>query len=156
MSERKPERAPASYEGGPLRAWSPFRDFGSGLGRIFDELFAERPGMPMARWAPALDVHENDKAFVVTVELPGSKREDVQIEVHENVLSIRGEKKSERESASEKRHYVERMYGSFSRSFTLPSNADVEHIRAQFKDGVLTVELPKVEAPKPRVVDIKS
>ena len=121
MDEKRRERA--------LEAWSPFRDFGSGLGRIFDELFADR-GLAPARWAPALDVAENGGAYVVTLELPGAKREDIGIEMQENVLTIRGEKKSEREEKSEKRHYVERSYGSFARSFTLPANADAERIRA--------------------------
>jgi HSP20 family protein len=138
-----------------LRSWSPFREFGSGLGRLFDEIFAER-GLPVARWAPALDVAESEAAYVITVELPGAKREDVSLEIHDNVLSIRGEKRSEREEKNEKRHYVERTYGSFSRSFTLPANADAERIKASFKDGVLTIELPKTEAAKPRVIDIKS
>jgi HSP20 family protein len=147
MSEKRRERA--------LEAWSPFRDFGSGLGRVFDELFAER-GLAAARWAPSLDVVENDGAYVVTVELPGARREDIGIEVQENVLTIRGEKKSEREEKSEKRHYVERSYGSFARSFTLPAKADPERIKASFKDGVLTVEIPKTAEQKPKVIDIKT
>jgi HSP20 family protein len=131
------------------RSWSPFREFG----RLFDEAFTERGA---ARWSPACEIAENDGAYVVTVELPGAKREDVHLEIHENVISIRGEKKSEREEKSEKRHYVERSYGSFTRSFTLPANADADRIKASFKDGVLTVEIPKTEVAKPKVIDIKS
>jgi HSP20 family protein len=155
MAEKSKGRELEGREWTPLRTWSPFRDFGSGLGRIFDEMFSER-GMPVARWMPAVDVAENDHAYVVTVELPGAKREDVNLEVHENVLSIRGEKKSEREERSEKRHFVERMYGSFSRSFTLPANADAEHVKATFRDGVLTIEVPKTEEAKPKTIDIKA
>ena len=153
MSEKKRQALESTDWG--LRSWSPFRDFGSGLGRLFDEVFAER-GFPVTRWSPALDVVENDNAYVITLELPGAKREDVSLEIHDNVLSIRGEKKSEREEKNEKRHYVERTYGSFGRSFTLPANADAERVKATFKDGVLTVELPKTEAAKPRLIDIKA
>lgn len=147
MAERKRERA--------LETWSPFREFGfGGLGRVFDDLLAERP--PAGRWAPALDVTEGDGAWVLTMELPGARREDVSIEVHEDLLTIRGEKKSEREEKDEKRHYVERTYGSFSRSLRLPAQVDGERIKAGFKDGVLTIEVPKTEAQKPKVIDIKT
>jgi HSP20 family protein len=108
------------------------------------------------RWTPALDVAESDAAYVVTVELPGAKRDDVTLEMNEDVLTIRGEKKSEREEKDEQRHYVERTYGSFSRSFRLPAHVDPEGIKASFRDGVLTVEIPKTEAQKPRMIDIKT
>jgi HSP20 family protein len=149
MTEKKRERS--------LEVWSPFREFGlGGLGRMFDELLAERAVPAGTRWAPALDVTENDGSWVLSVELPGAKREDINIEVHDDVLTVRGEKKSEREEKSEKRHYVERFYGSFTRSFRLPAQVDAERIKAGFKDGVLTVEIPKTEAQKPKVIDIKS
>lgn len=159
MAEKRSEQVPERQTAG-IRPWSPFRDFGWPFGRLFDELLGERwvpwtPATTMGRWTPALDLHENDNAYVVTVELPGAKREDIHVEVHENVLTIRGEKRSERESSSEKRHYVERCYGSFSRAFTLPAGADTDRIQATFKDGVLTVEIPKTEQKKPKQVDIK-
>ena len=147
---RKKETAVEPFEFGLLRNWNPFREWG--LGRLFEETPAERRAF---RWSPACEVAENDGSYVVTVELPGAKREDVQLEIHDDVLSIRGEKKSEREEKNEKRHYVERSYGSFTRSFTLPANADADRIKASFKEGVLTVEIPKTEAAKPRVIDIK-
>jgi len=152
-AKRREERSAAlePFEFGLLRNWNPFREWG--LGRLLEESPAERRAF---RWSPACEVAENDASFVVTVELPGAKREDVQLEVHDDVLSIRGEKKSEREEKNEKRHYVERSYGSFTRSFTLPANADAERVKASFKEGVLTVEIPKTEVAKPRVIDIKS
>ena len=104
---------------------------------------------------PATDITEDDKHYVVTAELPGTKRSDITVEVHDGVLTIHGEKKSEREEKSEKRRYVERSFGSFSRAFTLPSDADEQHIEAAFKDGVLTVTLAKAEARKARSVDVK-
>lgn len=149
MTEKRRERS--------LEVWSPFREFGlGGLGRIFDELLAERTVPGGTRWAPALDVTESDGSWVLSVELPGAKREDIDIEVHEDVLTVRGEKKSEREEKSEKRHYVERFYGGFTRSFRLPGHVDAERIKAGFKDGVLTIEIPKTEAQKPKVIDIKA
>lgn len=136
-----------SGERGLLRPWTPF-------GRLLDELWGER--LPAAaRWSPSVDVAENDAAYVVTAELPGAKREDVSIELHGDVLSIRGEKRSEREEKNERRHLVERSFGSFERSFTLPANADGDRVAATFKDGVLTVTIPKSETQKPRQVDIK-
>jgi HSP20 family protein len=104
---------------------------------------------------PAIDVSDDDRHYTITVELPGGRKEDLQIEVQHDTLTIRGEKKSEREEKKEQRRYVERSYGTFSRSFSLPSDADAEHIDASFKDGVLTIRLPKTEAAKPRAIAVK-
>jgi HSP20 family protein len=131
-----------------LRGWSPFRDIPSRLRPFFEE------GGP-ARWSPSLDVSEDDDQFVVTVELPGAKKGDVTVEVHDRQLTIRGEKRSEREEKKEHRRYVERCFGSFSRTFTLPTNADEDHVDATFDKGVLTVEIPKREDVKPRTVAVK-
>jgi HSP20 family protein len=129
-----------------FRSGWPFRDLPSRLRGSLGEA---------ASWAPALDVVENDDKYVVTVELPGTKKDDVTVEVHENVLTIRGEKRNEREEEKEQRRYVERTYGSFSRSFTLPSNADGERVSAAFRNGVLTVDVAKREEAKPSVVAVK-
>ena len=147
MAERDPklvERWDPIRELDLLRGW-PFRE-----GRL-----ARGVDVPAGRWAPAVDVTERDDRYLVTCELAGAKKEDVTIEAHENVLTIRGEKRSERDEKDEKRHYVERSYGSFSRSFTLPSDAALDHVHATFSDGVLTVEIPKHEASKPRTIAIK-
>ena len=106
--------------------------------------------------APAIDVSEDDGHYVVSVELPGVGKDDVTVECHDGVLTIRGEKKSEREEKKEKSRYLERSYGAFSRSFTLPPNADPDRIQASFKDGVLTVTIAKTEEAKPRVISIKA
>jgi HSP20 family protein len=103
-----------------------------------------------------VDIAEDDESFVVTAEVPGAKPEDVTVEVHEGVLTLRGEKKSEREEKREHARYVERTYGSFSRSFRLPDNADGERVGATFKDGVLSLQIPKREEAKPRTVHIQS
>lgn len=132
--------------------WSPL--FGR-EGRSLLEEFWGRPGAGRAL-VPTVDITEDDGNYVVTAELPGTKREDVTVELEEDVLTIRGEKRNEREEKKEKRRFVERSYGTFSRSFTLPANADPERVSAAFKDGVLTVTIGKRPETKPRVVDIKS
>ncbi len=139
----------------PLRDW-PFRGFGapSRLARMMEEMF-ERPAR-RGQLFPALDVTEDDGNYVFSVELPGAKKDDVSIECENKVLTIRGEKKSEREERKEKGRYLERSYGAFSRSFTLPPNADPDRIQASFKDGVLTVTIAKTEETKPKVISIKT
>jgi HSP20 family protein len=135
-----------------FRRWSPLRDLGSGrLSRLFEEPMARSA----ARLAPAVDIAEHDDGYVVTAEIPGATREDVTVEAHDGVLTLRGEKRSEREGKKEQSRWVERSYGSFSRSFTLPANADTEKVAASFKDGVLTVEIPKAAEQKPKVIRIQ-
>ena len=109
----------------------------------------------VARFMPAVDVSEDDAKYCITVELPGASKDDVTVEHHDNMLTIRGEKKSEREEKKEQRRYVERTFGSFSRSFSLPADADADQVKATFENGVLTLAIPKTEADKPRVVAIK-
>ncbi len=119
----------------------------------FDALLTRGEG---GKLLPAIDIAEDDGSYVVTAELPGTKREDVTVEVSEGMLTIRGEKKSEREEKKEQRRYVERSFGTFSRAFTLPSDADADRVQASFKDGVLTVTIAKAAEKKARTVDVKS
>jgi HSP20 family protein len=144
------------FFGDPFFAgWSGLREFGAPrLARMLEEMFGVVPARA-GGLAPALDVVEDEKQYTVSVELPGARRDDVTIECHEGVLTIRGEKKSEREEKKEQRRWVERRYGSFSRSFRLPANALEDQVRATFKDGVLTLVVPKREEAKPRVVNIQ-
>jgi HSP20 family protein len=144
-----------------IARWNPFEEIGGWFpslsrtsdGDLLDEFWGRRaPGAV----SPATDITEDDGHYVVTAELPGVKRTDISVEVRDGVLTIHGEKKSEREEKSEKRRYVERSFGSFSRAFTLPSDADEKKIEASFKDGVLTVTLSKTEARKAQVVDVKA
>ena len=138
----------------PLSELDPFRellDRPFGFSRLLEGPLGARP--QQFDWAPAMDVHESSDAYVVTVELPGTKKDDISIEAHDNVLTIKGEKKSEREESNEHRHYRERSYGSFSRSLRLPADA-TDDVKASFRDGVLTVSIPKAAERKPRVVSI--
>lgn len=162
MAERKrsEDSAPARWEPfAELERWSPGL-FPRSLGRLFDELSrevgpVERAGAAQMV-APAVEIAEDENAYTVTAELPGVKKDDVHVEMSEGVLSVRGEKKSEREEKKEQRRYVERSYGTFSRSFTLPRDANPDQIDASFKDGILTITIPKTEAAKPRTINIKA
>jgi HSP20 family protein len=136
--------------------WSPFREYGPLAGRLA-RLLGE-PGGAMGvrgRFAPSVDISEDDDRYVVTVELPGSKKDDVTVEMKDRVLTIRGEKRNEREQKKEQNRWIERSYGSFSRSFTLPANAVADRVKAGFDHGVLTIEVPKAEEAKPKVIAIK-
>jgi len=155
-----PEKAKRDEKRSAAR-WNPFNDASwwfpslsrTSEGDLLDSFWGGR-GAP--EFSPATDITEDDRQYIVTAELPGMKRSDVTVEVAEGVLTIRGEKESEREEKSEKRRYVERSFGSFTRAFTLPSDADEGKIEASFKDGVLTVTLAKSEQRKARVVDVKA
>lgn len=112
-------------------------------------------GMIPSVWTPAVDVAEHENQYVVKVELPGVTKDDVKITIQENVLTIRGEKKQETETKDSNFHRVERSYGSFQRSFSLPTHVKNEKIEASYKDGILTVTLPKAEEAKPKQIEVK-
>jgi HSP20 family protein len=155
MAENKERSVARRDPFAELADWRPF--FGPLLGREGRNLLEEVWGRSAAgRLAPSVDISEDDGNYIVTAELPGTKREDVTVELEDDVLTIRGEKRNERDEKKEKRRIVERSYGTFSRSFTLPANADGEKVSAKFDNGVLTVTIAKRPETKPRVVDIKS
>jgi HSP20 family protein len=106
-------------------------------------------------WAPRVDIAETDKAFEIKAEIPEVNKEDVKVTVHNGVLTIQGERKQEKEEKGKKFHRVERSYGSFTRSFTLPDNVDETKISASFKDGVLNIQIQKIEEAKPTSIEIK-
>ena len=125
------------------------------LQREFDRLF-NGWHMPDTGWHPAIDIRENETGFVVVADLPGMTAEDVKISVKENVLMITGEKKQEEKTEESTYYRIERSYGSFERSFRLPSKIDTEKITAEYKNGVLTVTLPKVEEVKPKEITVSA
>ena len=170
MAEKEKERrkGEAREQSRELEPWRPFGElepwpglfdewpFGGRLSRLANVLSRDWPSSRAERpLLPAIDVSDDDQRYTITAELPGAKKDDVHVEIHEGMLTIRGEKRSEREEKSERRRYVERSYGSFSRSFRLPPDADADRLEAKFADGVLMVTLPKVEAAKPKVIAIK-
>ncbi len=129
------------------------------VGREFDRLFSTTVGAPtLTAWSPAVDVRESDNDFIVTAELPGLAKDTVDITIENGVLSLSGEKKEEREEgvADSGRYVLERRYGRFQRSFSLPRGVDADNVSAKFSDGILTVTLPKSATAKPRQIKIGS
>jgi HSP20 family protein len=144
--------------------WEPFRDLLSlqdRMNRLFDESYrsTQRGGTEDewalgGSWAPAVDIYEQGTDIVLKAELPGVDPKDVDIRLENNVLSLRGQRKLESEVKRESYHRVERSYGTFSRSFTLPTVVDQAQIKAEFKDGLLRLTLPKREEAKPKQIQI--
>jgi HSP20 family protein len=141
--------------------WEPIRELSSlqsDMNRFFDAMFQApaRGGQssPLRRWTPAMDLAETEDAFVLRADLPGVSQEDVNIELEDTVLTVSGERKSEHDDKGEGFYRVERAFGAFSRSLTLPKGIDPEAIAAQFTDGVLEVRIPKPEQRKPRRIAI--
>ena len=142
--------------------WDPFRELeemNSRLNRVFGRSAlardTDKDAMVAFDWAPSVDITETNEAFVIKAELPGVNKDDVKVAVEDGVVRIQGERKQEKEEKDKKFHRVERSYGSFMRTFGLPANVDEAKIQAQYKDGVLTVQLPKSPTAKPKAVDIK-
>jgi HSP20 family protein len=126
---------------------------------LFDRFFDWRPFGQMAEggvWNPALDVSETPKQVVVKAELPGMDPKEIDISLHDNVLTLTGERKREKEEKEENYHRVERSYGSFTRSFRLPSEVQPEKVDAAYKDGVLTVRLNKTAKSAAKKIEIKA
>jgi HSP20 family protein len=139
-----------------LVRFKPARDltnFPDEMGRMM-ERFLGRDFAETANWYPRVDITETDDDIVIVAELPGVTKDDVKLTVQEGVLTIRGEKKASKEVDEDSYHRCERVYGSFSRSFTLPRTVASDKVKATFKDGLLKVSLPKAEEVKPKEIDI--
>jgi len=144
-----------------IARWDPFRELAvmqDRLNRIFGDAYGRRLDddvMTRGDWIPPVDIFENDKhEIVIRAEMPGLKRDDIELRVENNTLTLRGERKRENEVKDEQYHRVERAYGAFSRSFSLPSTVDAGNVSAEYKDGVLTVTLPTREEAKPRQIPV--
>ena len=126
------------------------------MNRLFDRFFEGRPanGAVARRWIPAMDLVETGDHLVLRADLPGMTEDDIEIEIKDGVLTVSGERKSERESKGEGYHRVERAFGSFSRSLSLPEGVDTGKVEANFDKGVLEVRVPKPEETKPTRVEI--
>ena len=127
------------------------------MNRLFEETFASSRPREETRaggWEPAVDIYESDDAIVVRAELPGVEKNQVSVEVKDGILTLRGERKFERDVKEENYHRVERAYGSFHRSFTVPPGLDPEKVQASMKNGVLTIRLEKPEEAKPRQIAV--
>jgi len=128
------------------------------MNKMFDNFFRGdtwNEDSSLMAWTPAVDIAEHDDEYLVKVELPGVNKDDVKLTLENNILTIRGEKKQEKETKKENYHRVERSYGTFQRSFTLPAAVKAEKIDASYKDGILIVSLPKAEEAKPKQIEVK-
>jgi HSP20 family protein len=142
--------------------WEPFRDVDDVFDRFFAESMRRWPrasatAQQPREWAPAADVSETDGEYLIKAELPEVRKEDVSITVQDGVLTLAGERKQEKVEEQEKIHRIERIYGSFARRFALPENADEQGIRAESRDGVIVIHIPKqrVVEPQPRQIQIQ-
>jgi len=146
-----------------LMSMDPFRPFPSRMEDLVEEPLAmfrrtlpiEENYWPFKAWTPACDIFETEEALVIKFDLPEVKKDDVEVKIEQNVLTLRGERKFEEKTDREDYHRVERRYGEFLRSFNLPLYVDAAKINAEFKDGVLTVTLPKNEEARPKQIDVK-
>ena len=149
-----------------LEIWSPFRELDEVQNRFpffgrfpefgwFPKRLFGNGGITLPEWSLQVDISEDEKEYLVKADLPEMKKEDVKVTMEDNVLSISGERKAEKEEKNKKFHRIERSYGTFLRAFTLAEDADAKKIAAEFKDGVLKVHLPKTPAAKPKPVEVK-
>lgn len=142
-----------------ITRWTPrtMLGFRNEFDRLFDSFFnpTEEEETFLAAFSPAVDIEERDKDYLITAELPGIKKEDIKMNIKDNLLTISGEKKQEKKTDKNNYHRTERIYGSFQRSFRLPDYADQENISAEFKDGVLNVTIPKLKESISKNIDIK-
>jgi len=142
--------------------WEPFRDVDDVFDRFFADAFRRFPrqaaeGRPALDWAPLADVSETEGEYLIKAELPEVRKEDVNVTVLDGVLTLSGERKQEKRSDGEKLHRVERQYGAFVRRFALPENADEQAIRAESRDGIIVIHVPKhkVVEPQPRQIQVQ-
>ena len=144
---------------GRLDRWKELEDMEKRLSTYFGrsgvQTEAGKEAMTVAEWSPLVDITEDDKEYLIKADLPEVKKEDVKLTVQDDVMSISGERTYEKEEKGKKYHRVERAYGSFMRSFTLPEDADGSKVNAEYKDGVLKVHLPKSEKAKPKSIEVK-
>ena len=142
--------------------WDPFSEMDSTLNRVLrtsftrmPHLFREGNGGAKLEWSPSADISENEKEYLIRAELPAVKKEDVKVTVDRGMITIEGERKQQKEEKNEKFHRVESLYGNFTRSFSLPDDINVDGIRCEDKDGVLTVHIPKTPTEKAKAKQIK-
>ena len=144
--------------------WDPFRelqDMSDRLNRMIarpasgGSVGQGREVMTVADWTPTVDISETEAEYAIKAELPEVKREDVKVTVEDGVLTIQGERKQEKEEKGKKYHRVERSYGRFVRTFTLPDTVDESKVKAEYADGILHLHLPKSEKAKPKQIDVK-
>ncbi len=145
-----------------LATWNPFRELdevqnrlGSFFGGRFPRFEDGNGGLKLADWSPQVDITEDDKEYLIKADLPEMKKDEIKVNVENGVLTVSGERKTEKEEKNKKFHRIERSYGTFQRSFALPDDADGTKVKAEFKEGVLRVHLPKHPVAKPKAIEVK-
>lgn len=145
-----------------LVRWDPFRELeevSDRLNRVFARPSARtsngKETMIVADWTPSVDISETENEYQIKAEIPDVKKEDVKVTLEDGVLTIQGQRKQETEEKGKKFHRIERSYGSFVRTFSLPDVIEEEKVKAEFKDGVLNLHLPKSEKAKPKAIEVK-
>lgn len=143
-----------------MQVWNPFQEFENLLERYnkSGSSMAKRldTDLSFADWAPSVDIEESDDEYLIKADLPGVDKKDIKVKLENGVLSIRGEKTTEKETGKgTRRHRSERFHGSFARSFTLPDAVKADKVDANYKDGVLVLTIPKADESKPKAIDIK-
>lgn len=145
-----------------LTRWEPFREFErlpDQMARLFGfpalRPYGTEETLTVADFMPAVDIYETEKEYLVKLDLPEVTKEEVKVFVEDGVLTIQGERKKEKEEKGKRFHRIERSYGTFLRTFTVPPDADETKIDAEFKEGLLKVHLPKSEKAKPKTIDVK-
>lgn len=144
-----------------LIKWNPFtelEEMSNRLNQIFGRpavsSAADQQMLKVADWAPSVDISETDKAYLIKAEIPEVKKEDVKVTIDDGMITIQGERKMEKEEKGKKFHRIERSYGSFVRSFRLPDGVDESKAKAEFKDGMINVTLPKSEKAKSKAIEV--
>ncbi len=144
-----------------IQKWEPFRElsgFQDEMNQLFEDFFGRLPSRRMFAegfWAPLMDIEETKDEILVKAELPGMRKEDVKIQINNDVLSITGERKREEETRDKTFHRIERAYGKFQRMIRLPAEVDPAKVKATYENGVLTIKLPKSEQAKPKEIAIE-
>ncbi|MEI7457576.1 MAG: Hsp20/alpha crystallin family protein [Nitrosomonadales bacterium] len=140
-----------------LVKWNPFReleDVSNRLNTLFGRMPAEQGQLTLADWQPVVDISETDQAYLIKAEIPDVEKKDVKVSVHDDMLTLSGERHQEKEENNKTFHRIERAYGSFSRSFRLPPDTDGSTVSAEFKNGMLNVTLPKSKQAANRSIDV--
>jgi len=143
-----------------LIRWTPFRELiglQEEMNRLFTDYSRRSPEdmeSGLYPWFPLVDISENENEIFVSAEIPGMNKEDIKINLQENVLTLKGEKRQEGDDQKKNFHRIERTYGSFERSFSLPTSIQVDKVKATYKDGLLTILLPKAEEVKPKAIEV--
>ena len=146
-----------------IARWNPYRDMMTvrdEMNRVFNEFFGrggqDEGAWYAGAWSPPVDIYETDEALIMKAELPGFSKDDISIELKENTLIMRGERRRQDEVKEGNYHRMERVYGAFQRSFLLPTTVDQEKVKASYKDGILELRLPKVQAAQPKRIAVSA